>query len=186
MDIKTVENLPDNYTVIDIETTGLSNTKNEIIELSAIRIRNNKISDTFTTLVKPNGYISSFIKNLTGITNEMVSNAPSISEILDKYLNFIGEDTIVGHNVRFDIGFIHNNSLKHYNKSFLNNSIDTCKLAKKITDLKRKNLETVANYFNIDTTGHHRAERDCIMTFGIYNAMKNLNNTENNNAQCNA
>ncbi len=186
MEIKTLEELPDNYTVIDIETTGLSNTKNEIIELSAVKIRKNEISKTFSTLVKPEGYISSFIRNLTGISNEMVSTAPKISDILKKYLDFIGDDIIVGHNIRFDIGFINHNSLKCYNKEFLNNSIDTCKLAKRFTDLKRKNLETVANYFNIDTSGHHRAQQDCIMTYGIYNAMKNIQNTEQDNAQCNA
>jgi DNA polymerase-3 subunit epsilon len=166
--------LPNNYTVIDIETTGLSNSKNEIIELSAVKIRDDKITQTFTSLVKPNGYINSFIQNLTGITNEMVSCAPSIENILDKYIKFIGNDTIVGHNIKFDIGFINNNSKKYYDKEFLNQSIDTCKLAKIYTDLKRKNLETVANHFNIDTTGHHRAQKDCIMTYGIYNAMKNL------------
>ena len=178
--------LPDNYTVIDIETTGLSRTKNEIIELSAVKIRNNKIAQTFSTLVKPNGYINSFIQNLTGITNDMVNNAPSIESVLDKYIKFIGDDTVIGHNVKFDIGFINNNCIKYYDKEFSNDSIDTCKLAKKYTDLKRRNLETVAHHFNIDTSGHHRAQKDCIMTYGIYDAMKNINNLELNNAQCNA
>ena len=176
--------LLDNYTVIDIETTGLSSTKNEIIELSAIRVRDNQMCENFTTLVRPDGHINSFIRNLTGITNEMVSKAPIISNILDKYLEFIGDDVVVGHNIRFDIGFINSNSVKCYNKEFLNQSIDTCKLAKKFTDLKRKNLETVARYFNIDTTGHHRAQKDCTMTYGIYNAMKNIQDMEQDNAQC--
>ena len=60
------------YTVLDIETTGLSHTKDEIIEISALKIRNNKVSDEFSKLVKPYAQISSFITYLTGITNEMV------------------------------------------------------------------------------------------------------------------
>ena len=69
---------PTDYTVIDIETTGLSPDKNNIIELSAIKIRNNKIIDTFTELINPNERINSYITNLTGITNSMVENADTL------------------------------------------------------------------------------------------------------------
>lgn len=167
------QEFPENYTIIDIETTGLSSLKNEIIELCAIKIRNNKIVETFTTLVKPQAQINSFISNLTGISNDMVSNAPKIENILNKYIEFISDDIVIGHNVKFDIGFINTNSLKYYNKEFANKYIDTCGLSRKITPIKRHKLELVAQYYEIDTTGHHRAEQDCLMTFGIYNAMKN-------------
>ena len=102
-----VSKLPENYTVIDIETTGLSPTMNEIIQLSALKIKNDKIVDSFTSFVKPNGRISSFISSLTGITNDMVSAAPQIKDVLNDYIDFIGQDIIVGHNVHFDINFIH-------------------------------------------------------------------------------
>ena len=144
-----------------------------LIELSALKIRNDKIVDKFTTLVKPDGKISSFIRGLTGITDEMVENAPKIENILDKYISFIGDDTVVGHNVRFDIGFINQKNIQHFNQKFTNNSIDTCILSRKISDLKRHKLDCVAQYFNINSDGHHRAERDCVMTYGIYSAMKN-------------
>lgn len=75
----------EDFTVIDIETTGLSCEKNEIIELSAIRVRNGIITDKFSSLVKPNGHINSFIKNLTGISNEMVENAPDITSVLPDF-----------------------------------------------------------------------------------------------------
>ena len=163
---------PKDYTVIDIETTGLSNNYNEIIELSALKIRNDKIVDRYSTLVKPKGKISSFISKLTGITNEMVDTAPSIENILDKYIEFIDNDVVVGHNVRFDIGFINKKNIQCYDKEFTNKSIDTCRLSRKIKGLERHKLDYVANHYNIDTSGHHRAERDCIMTYGIYNAMK--------------
>ncbi len=165
--------LPDNYTVIDIETTGLSSSKNEIIELSALRIRNNKISETFTTLVKPQGKINYFISNLTGITNQMVSIAPPIENILEKYINFIGKDIVIGHNVNFDINFIYDKYAKYFNKEFSNDYIDTCIMSRKLCKLEHHKLNCVANYYNIDSSGHHRAEQDCYMTYKIYDAMKN-------------
>lgn len=170
---KLLSELPDNYCVIDIETTGLSSSNNEIIELCALRIRNNILTDSFTTLVKPNSYINSFISKLTGITNQMTKSAPTIEDILIKYLEFIGNDIVIGHNVTFDIGFINDKSLKCYNKSFSNNYIDTCKMSKKICPIERHKLNCVAEYYNIDASGHHRAKQDCIMTYKIYDAMKN-------------
>lgn len=170
---KLLTELADNYCVIDIETTGLSPAKNEIIELCALKVRNNVLTDSFTTLVKPNSYINSFISKLTGITNEMTKTAPTIDEILIKYLEFIGNDIVMGHNVTFDINFINDKSLKCYNKNFANNYIDTCTMARKICPIKRHKLDYVAQYYNIDASGHHRAKHDCIMTFKIYNAMKN-------------
>src|SRR5699024_10738657 len=83
---------PDNYTVFDIETTGLDSKYDEIIEIGALKIKNNKIIDQFSFLIKPTSPIGEFITELTGITNEMVSDAPNINEILPKFLEFIGDD----------------------------------------------------------------------------------------------
>ena len=91
------------YTVIDIETTGLYSEFDEILELSAVKYRNNKMIDKFTTLVRPEEEIDEYITDLTGITNEMVANAPSIEEALPKYLDFIGTDIVVGHNVNLSL-----------------------------------------------------------------------------------
>lgn len=168
-----LDTLPNDYTVIDIETTGLSSVRNEIIELSALKIRNNKVSKTFTTLVKPQGKINYFISKLTGITNQMVASAQPIDSILDKYIEFIGNDIIIGHNVNFDINFIYDNYLKYFNKEFSNDYIDTCSMSRKICNLKHHKLNIVADYYNIDSSGHHRAEQDCYMTYKIYDAMKN-------------
>lgn len=169
---KLLTELADDYCVIDLETTGLSSSNDDIIELCAIKVRNNIITDSFTSLVKPESYINSFISNLTGITNEMTKSAPTIENVLIKYLEFIGNDIVLGHNVTFDINFIREKSLKCYNKDFLNNYIDTCKMSRKICPLKHHKLNQVAQYYNIDASGHHRAKQDCIMTYGIYNAMK--------------
>lgn len=168
-----INTFPDDYTVIDIETTGLSSLRNEIIELSAIKIRQNKISEKFTTLVKPKGKINYFISNLTGITNKMVETAQPIDNVLDKYIEFIGQDVVIGHNVNFDINFIYDNYQKYFNKEFSNDYIDTCAMSRKICDLKHHKLNLVADYYKIDSSGHHRAEQDCYMTYKIYDAMKN-------------
>lgn len=177
---KNIIKLPDDYTVIDIETTGLSASYNEIIELCALKIRNNEIVDKFSTLIKPYRIISPFITNLTGITNEMVKNAPKINRILDKYLDFISNDIIIGHNVKFDINFIFINYVKYYKKTFSNDFIDTCIISKRICPIRRHRLNDVAEYYKIDVKGHHRAENDCIMTNAIFQAMKiHLINNQN-------
>ena len=170
---KNLVKFPNDYTIIDIETTGLSTEYDEIIELSALKIRNNEIIDKFSTLIKPDYAIDQFITNLTGITNEMVKNAPKINKILDKYLNFIGSDIVIGHNVNFDINFIYDNCLEYYEKEFSNDFIDTHRISKKACSIERHRLNDVAEYYRIDATGHHRAENDCLMTNAIYQAMKN-------------
>ena len=99
----------DNYVVIDIETTGLTPLYDEIIEFAAIKIENDSIVDSYSTLIKPSQPISSFITSLTGITNELVENAPKIENVIDNIISFIADKTIVGHNVSFDINFLYDN-----------------------------------------------------------------------------
>lgn len=164
---------PADYTVIDIETTGLSPRFNKIIELCALRVRNNAVVDKFSTLVNPECRINSFITKLTGITNEMVKDAPKIKEVLFKYLEFIGNDTVLGHNVNFDINFIFDNCVECYGKEFSNNFIDTCRISKKFCSLGSHKLNYLAEYYKIDSSGHHRAENDCFMTHLIFQAIKN-------------
>ena len=172
--LETLE-LQKDYTVIDIETTGLSCEKNEIIELSAIRIRNNKIIKEFSSLVKPQGKINYFIKQLTGISNEMVKTAPSIAKVLPEFMNFISTDTLIGHNIKFDLRFISHN-LQIYTPQKLNNSkIDTMQLSRKyLPELTNHKLQTLAEHFNINTKGHHRALTDCIITHSVYQNIKQL------------
>ena len=84
--------MPDNYTVIDIETTGISPYYDDIIELSGLKIRNNKVVEEFSTLVNPQRSVSGFITNLTGITNNMLFDAPDIKTALPKLIDFIDND----------------------------------------------------------------------------------------------
>ena len=141
---------PNNYVLIDIETTGLSPDYDEIIELAAIKVCNNEIIDTFSSFVKPSFEIDEFITELTGITNSMVSNAPDITSVIDKYLDFIGENIIIGHNVNFDINFIYDFAQKNgYN--FSNDFVDTMRLFRKLhPELKHHRLSDMCSLYKID------------------------------------
>ena len=165
--------LPDDYVIIDIETTGFSAVYDSIIEISALKIKSGEIEGQFSSLVKPNKKISSFISNLTGITQEMVNNAPGKKEVLKNFCNFLEFYPIVGHNVKFDLGFINNNLKEIYNKTLVNNFSDTLYFARKIyKDLPSHKLSEIAKHLNFDTKGAHRALFDCFLTFRIIHNMK--------------
>lgn len=138
--------IPDTYTVIDIETTGLDSRFCEIIELSALRYSNGSLIDSFTTLVKPTEPIDDFITELTGITNDLVSDAPAISDAIKNFYNFVGSDILVGYNVHFDINFIYDVLQNTHGLDFTNSFVDVMRFAKKLLpDLKNHKLETVAD-----------------------------------------
>ncbi len=162
------------YVVLDIETTGLDPYFDEIIEIGALKIINGKIVDKFSQLIKPSQPISAFISELTGITNDMVTNEPTINEVLPKFVNFVSNMNIVGHNVHFDINFIYDNMVLFLNKSFKNNFIDTLKLSRKLfRNLENHKLNTVCKHLNINIDNHHRAYYDCEITYNVYEKIKN-------------
>ena len=163
------------YTVVDIETTGLSNRNDDIIEISALKIRNNQIIDKFSSLAKPKQAVKAYINKLTGISNEMLANAPEIEKVLPEFVTFAGHDILLGHNIKFDMGFLRAKCLKILNCQFENKSIDTCLIAKRLLyPLKNHKLKTIAEYYNISTIGHHRALNDCYITFEIYKKLMNI------------
>ena len=167
--------LPDSYTVFDIETTGLDSTYDEIIEIGALKIRDNKIVEQFSYLIKPKFPIDEFITELTGITNEMVSDAPSINEVLPKFLEFIDNDILVGHNVNFDINFIYDNLIKlNYKEGLANDFVDTLRLSRKIlNELNHHRLKDLADFYGINDIGSHRSIKDCEITNEVFNNLKN-------------
>jgi len=165
--------LENNYTVIDIETTGLSPMHDEIIELSAIRVRDNQIIEEFTSLVKPENEISDFITRLTGITNEMVKSAPTIKDAIMDYVNFIGDSLLLGHNIHFDINFIYDNCWIYSKKCFNNNFVDTLMLSRKVEPrLLSHKLGGLASHYSIKTIGAHRGLADCHTTHMLYGILK--------------
>lgn len=160
------------YTVLDIETTGLDPSFDEIIEMSAIRVRNNAIDCTFSSLIKPDYPIDDFISELTGITNDMLCDAPPLSAILPEFLRFVGDDTLVGHNVNFDINFIYDQSALLSLPPFKNDFIDTMRLSRKLfPDLTNHKLATVSRHLNVPQPAAHRAMADCEVTNSVYQAI---------------
>ena len=156
---------PDDYTVIDIETTGLSPYRDAIIELSAIRVKNNEVAESFTSLVNPGFHVSSFISSLTGITDDMLVSAPSIEKVLPLFMDFVGESHIVGHNVNFDINFIYENSMRILARPFRNSFTDTMRISKMVLGkLQHHRLSDISKHYCISYEGAHRALADCMIT----------------------
>ncbi len=170
---KSLTTFVDDYTLVDLETTGLSPSDDDIIEIAAIKVRNNEVIDTYQQLINPGYDIDDFVSDLTGITNKMLADSPSINEKIDDFINFVSDDIIVGHNVNFDINFIYDNLLKIKNNFFTNNFIDTMRFSRKLfKDKKHHRLLDLVDLYNIDINESHRALADCNTTFMVYNNLK--------------
>jgi DNA polymerase III epsilon subunit family exonuclease len=168
-----IRKLPSDYVVIDIETTGLYPKKNKIIELSALKVRNDMIVDQFTTLCHPGTKISPSVTQLTGITNDMIKDAPKINDVIESYVSFIGDDIVIGHNANFDINFIYVNCIKLLEKPFENNFIDTLRLSREeCTNLRHHRLSDMVKHYNISTEQLHRSLNDCHATHQVYLKLK--------------
>lgn len=150
-----------NFIAFDLETTGLSR-DDEIIEIGLVKVCNGKISDKFSTLIKPTKRIPKDIIELTGIDQNMVENSPVISEVIDNIIEFIGKDIIVGHNVGFDIDFI-SRFIKIENEF-----VDTLKLVRIFYPFSyTHSLGHLAKYLGINVEKEHRALDDAITTAKI-------------------
>lgn len=170
---KSLLEIVSNYVVLDLETTGLDPTWNEIIEIGAIRVRNHEIVETFSSLVKPDIPIDDFIASLTGITNEMVADAPAINAILPQLFDFVGNDIVVGHNVNFDINFLYDNSLRCTGRGFTNDFVDTMRLSRRLfPEEAHHRLADLELRFNLHNENAHRAMSDVLLTKECYDYMR--------------
>ena len=157
----------DEFVVFDIETTGLSSINDMITEIGAIKIINGNVVDTFSQLINPERSISDFITNLTGITNEMVTDQPKINQVIRSFHKFIGNNVLVAHNATFDIGFIRE-QLKRVNLELSNPILDTLELSRTIfSSLKNHKLDTIAKHLDVSLENHHRALDDAQATKDI-------------------
>lgn len=156
------------YVVFDIETTGLSPTNNRIIEIGAVRIKDGKIQDTFSEFVNPEVPIPYTITKLTSITDAMVQNAPTIEVILPKFLEYIGDASVVAHNSTFDTGFIRENA-KRLGLVFDSTIVDTMTLAHiLLPELGKYTLDRLCKQFGVVNEHHHRACDDAAATAEIF------------------
>ncbi|MEC5267716.1 PolC-type DNA polymerase III [Heyndrickxia coagulans] len=166
------------YVVFDVETTGLSAVYDTIIEIAAVKIRDGEVVDTFERFANPGRPLSNTIIELTHITDDMLKDAPDISEVLKEYNEWIGDAVLVAHNASFDTGFL-NVGLKKAGLPKSNNPvIDTLELGRFLyPDFKNYRLNTLAKKFNVELTQHHRAIYDTEATGHIF--LKMLNDARN-------
>ena len=161
----------DEAVVFDIETTGLSSVHNKIIEIGAVKIKNGEIIDRFDEFVNPECSIPAEITELTSITDDMVRNADTISSVLRRFLDFIGNDVLIAHNANFDTGFIRA-ACKECGYDFENVYLDTVALSRFLnTDLKSHKLDGLQRYFGLEDFHHHRASDDAEMLAQIFFCM---------------
>lgn len=165
----------DSYVIVDLETTGLSPKNGEIIEIGALKVVDNKVVDKMDIFVRPSRPLSYFTTNLTGITNEMVSEGLDIKTALNVFDEFSDGMRLMAHNAKFDMSFLDEYMQKHLGKRTPANPMDTLLLARSIVkDVPNHKLGTLADRFGIDYTGAHRALKDCEITFDVYNNIKKM------------
>ena len=168
----------DTFCVFDIETTGLSAKDCKITEIGAVLYRNGEILDTFESFVNPHVHISDEIQRLTGITNDMVKDAPDISQVLPKFLEFSKGCIYVAHNATFDIGFIGTNC-DALGLQFKPLYLDTVSVSRYVNpELKKHTLDAVGKYFNLGDFNHHRAFEDAHMLALIFDKLIEKLNAE--------
>jgi DNA polymerase-3 subunit alpha (Gram-positive type) len=155
----------DTYVVFDVETTGLSAVHDTIIELAAVKVRGGEIVDRFSSFANPRRKLTSTITELTGITDEMLEGAPEVGEVLQRFLDFVGDSVLVAHNARFDMGFLQMGVQRLGLDSITNPVIDTLEMARSLyTGLKNYRLNTLCKHFGIELKQHHRAIHDAEAT----------------------
>ena len=183
---KSIIALPTDYIVIDTETTGLDYEFNDLIEVCAVRYSAGQPIDKFSSLIQPplshcyddesddwkSQYVDVYITELTGITNDMLSTAPTADQVIPKFLDFIGSALLIGHNVNFDINFLYDAAEK-CGQVLSNNFIDTLRICRKVfPELKNHRLQDITTVFGIDHSAAHRAEPDCIATAQCYELVR--------------
>lgn len=167
-----IEDFLDEYVVLDLETTGLSPATHEIIEIGAIAFRSGVKVGEFSTLIKPKVRISNFITNLTGISNEMVRNAPFIEEALPMLREFLKDQALLAHNANFDLGFLEAVYTSCFGIPFPNDYLDTMRISKRLYKNTRHRLQDLTERFGIERDGAHRSMADCMMTHKAYEFMR--------------
>ena len=172
---KNITKFIDNYVLVDIETTGLSPIYDDIIEIGAIKVKNNQMIDSYNQLIKIDRNLPEMITELTGITDEMLKTGKLPQIVLEEFVEFVKDDVIIGHNVNFDLGFLQNKCKKYLGYNLSNDYIDTLFLARRLVpnSINHK-LGTLAKLFNISYEGAHRGLKDVEITYELYNKLREI------------
>ena len=162
-----------NYVIFDLETTGISPNYDEVIEISALKVKGGEVVDEFNTLVNPGRKIPFGATKVNGITNAMVAEAPAFSHVLAEFLDFAEGLVLVGHNIaRFDMKFIWRDAEQYFGEIPQNNYVDTLQVARKhLPKMEHHRLVDLAEYYGISSEGAHRALNDCYMNQKVYECM---------------
>lgn len=158
------------FVVIDCETTGVSPDYDAITEIAAIAICSGEQIGSFHSLINPERKLSDHIIRLTSITNEELVGAPTIAQIIPSLLEFIGDKIIIGHNVKFDIGFINSALRRHSYQTLANNHIDTLTISRKLlmNEVRNFKLSTLAQHIKTENQPTHRAYADVLATIDLF------------------
>lgn len=169
----------DDYVVFDLETTGFDPKTARIIEIGALKYKNNELVEELSILVNPECEIPDVITMITGIDDELVKNAITIEEALPQFIQFIEDLPLVAHNSNFDLSFIEENINRLELPMITNKNIDTVYLARKcIKGVFNHKLETLKNYFRL-TYSSHRSIEDCLTTNHVYQYCKSKAEVKN-------
>ena len=156
------------FAVVDLETTGSIAGRHAVTEIALVRVCEGRIERRWRSFVNPRQPIPPFISALTGITDQMVSGAPPIGRLLPNIVELVGDAILVGHNVRFDAGFIDHELRSHGYPALENPTIDTLVLARRtIAEVANYRLGTLTRELGIDVERHHRALADATATANL-------------------
>lgn len=162
----------ENYTVIDLEMTGLNAKYHKILEVAAARVREKQVIETISILIHQELPLEEEIIRLTGINDKMLKDALSEDEVLAEFFAFLGEDILVGHNVIFDYGFLKQAAVNR-RVSFERKAVDTLKIARRcLCKESKKDLETLCQLMGITMEHHHRALDDVMATQLLYEKLE--------------
>jgi len=157
------------FTVVDLETTGGQCGPGNIIEIGAYRMVGRRLTESFQTLVRPQGgFVPRFITGLTSITTEMVREAPPIEHVLPAFRDFMGDRVMVAHNAAFDFGFLNFEFRRIFGIGVANPVLCTLRMSRRfMPSLKRRRLDLLASHFGLSLEGRHRGLGDARMAAEI-------------------
>ncbi|ACR79599.1 MULTISPECIES: PolC-type DNA polymerase III [Kosmotoga] len=171
---KNLELMNSIYVVFDLETTGLDPSADEIIEIGAVKLKGTEVIGEFSSFVKPERNLSEKVTRITGISDRELEDAPSLSEVLPKFLEFCKDSVLVAHNATFDYRFVRNAVKQLYNEDWKLPYIDTLALSKSLLKSKSYSLDNVVKRLKLGDFEHHRASEDARITAEVFKKLLSM------------
>ena len=167
--------LPTSFVAVDTETTGLDFDLCNIIEIGAVQVENGQIIDSFKTLIKVDEPLPPFIVHLTGITDEMLADAPLLNEVMTDFDAFVGDSILLAHNASFDMNFLYTAYERALGIPLRNDYVDTLRVARRaLPQLQHRTLPDLCEVFEVINEREHRAYGDALATVQCYLRMRDI------------